>query len=102
MTSIPAGKGSDFALTLAMTQCLVGSAASQSPPPASVRPYLCVFKVTCATGGLRTPQSFVHLLRARFAHIVCRFVWNLFHYLSKTPYIIRVRKLFIGSGRLFF
>ena len=38
MTSIPAGKGSDFALTLAMTQCLVGSAAAS--PAARFRPSL--------------------------------------------------------------
>ena len=69
MTSIPAGKGSDFALTLAMTQCLVGSAASQSPPPASVRPYLSVFRVTCATGGLRNHlcTCFAHVSHTLFA-----------------------------------
>ena len=70
MTSIPAGKGSDFALTLAMTQCLVGSAAaSPARPPASVRPYLRVFKVTCATGGLRNHlcTCFAHVSHTLFA-----------------------------------
>ena len=66
MASIPAGKGSDFALTLAMTQCLVGSAAL---PAASVRPYLSVFRVTCATGGLRNHlcTCFAHVSHTLFA-----------------------------------